>query len=191
MGAPRFLRLSYTEGMRVAVPVAVVLAIACTEHEPDLTRVGDPERDASSDAMPSLGGGSGTEENATWCQALAVLEASCQRCHTDPPRNGAPVPIMTYEDTQAQYFNTDFKVWERMERAVASDFMPATFIDLEPPVELLTCEQKTTLLAWLEQGAELVGPENCTDADKTLLACAVAGAGGTGGSESQGGEGGK
>jgi hypothetical protein len=163
--------------MKCALVLPLVVALACSEHEPELKRVGGPELDASSDAMPSQTG-SGASDEIAWCQALTVIETVCQRCHQDPPLNGAPVPFMTYEDTQAQWFNTDFKAWERMQKAVATDFMPATFTAIEPPVEPLTCEQKTTLLGWLEQGARDVGGVNCTDADKTLVECGLAGAGG-------------
>jgi hypothetical protein len=128
------------------------------------------------------GGAPPTNGDVTWCQALGVLEDSCQRCHQEPPQNGAPFALMTYADTQAPYYTTDFAVWEKMGAAVAADFMPATFIELDPPVEPLSCEQKTTLLTWLEQGAQLVGGEDCRQADKNLLECGptnVAGAGGS------------
>ena len=32
--------------------------------------------------------------------------------------------------------------------------MRATFVKFDPPVVPLSCEQKTTLLGWLEQGAK-------------------------------------
>jgi hypothetical protein len=155
-----------------------LLALACTKHEPEIDRVGNPPIDASSDAMPAPGAESGVSDSVRWCQAYKVLQDSCQRCHTAPPVNGAPFPLMTYEDTQAPYGTSDFKIWEKMRDAVAVDFMPATFIELDPPVEPLTCEQKSTLLAWLEQGAEPLGGLACTDPDKTLIDCATGGAGG-------------
>jgi hypothetical protein len=134
--------------------------------------------DDSAQPDPSSGDASSVAGDVTWCQALGVLESSCQRCHTDPPQNAAPFSLMTYADTQAPYFTTDFATWERMQRAVETDFMPATFIELDPPVQPLTCEEKTTLLGWLDQGARLVGPENCTEADRTLVDCGATGAGG-------------
>jgi hypothetical protein len=159
-----------------------VALLACSKHDPELTRRQDPDAgdiDTASDARAPIVG-SGADEDVTWCQALGVLKSSCQRCHVDPPLNGAPMALLTYEDTQAQWFTTEFKTWERMQDAVAGEFMPATFVELDPPVMKLSCAEKTTLLGWLEQGAKLVGPENCTDADFTVLECGLGGAGGAG-----------
>ena len=174
--------------MRRALGIVIVAALACSKHEPELERVGGPELDASSDAMPARSG-SGTSDEVAWCQALAVLEPVCQRCHQDPPLHGAPFPLLTYENTQGPYFGSDVKIWEVMQDVVASGYMPATFTDIEPPVEPLTCEQKTTLLGWLEQGAQDVGGLNCTDADKTLVECGSAGAGGAPSVDGAGGAG--
>jgi hypothetical protein len=57
--------------------------------------------------------------------------------------------------------------------AVESDFMPLTSLLLDPPVEALTCEEKSTLLAWLRAGAPLPphGDVSCDDAVPELLAC--------------------
>jgi hypothetical protein len=88
--------------------------------------------------------------------------------------------LLTYDDLQAPYFDTEFAIWERARDAVAIDFMPATFIELDPPVEPLTCEEKTTLLGWLEQGAQPLGGTDCSDVDAELLGCPMPGAGGAG-----------
>jgi len=119
------------------------------------------------DSEPATGA---ETEGVTWCQALGVLEASCQRCHADPQQNGAPFPLVSYEHTQAPYYNTDKKIFEQMRKAVADDFMPAQ-LDLDPPVQSLSCAQKTTLLRWIDEGAESVGGLDCTPAEKTLVAC--------------------
>jgi hypothetical protein len=172
--------------MKRASGLIVVIALACTKHEPELERVGGPELDASSDVRAPQET-SGATEDVLWCQALAVLEPVCQRCHQNPPLHGAPFPLVTYENTQASYFGSDVKIWAVMQDVVASDYMPATFTDIEPPIEPLTCEQKTTLLGWLEQGAKDVGGLNCTDADKTLAECGAGGAGGAGSEAGSGG----
>jgi hypothetical protein len=94
----------------------------------------------------------------------------CQRCHQDPPLHGAPFPLVTYEDTQEPY-TVDKQRWERMKEVVESDFMPARGIDLEPPVEFLTCEEKSTLMGWLEQCAQPLGGTECAESQESLSAC--------------------
>src|SRR5688572_21365400 len=127
--------------------VLALLLVACSGEDPE------PE--------PASG--------VTWCQALGVLETSCQRCHSEPPQNGAPFSLVTYEHTQAPYGTMQVPTHTRMRSAVASGFMPLVQIPLEPPVQPLSCEQKTTLLKWLDEGAEPVGGVDCSASDKTLL----------------------
>src|SRR6185503_11564300 len=76
--------------------------------------------------MPSVGSaGSGSGDAVTFCQALAVIRTNCQQCHGDPLTNGAPVPFLTYEDTQVPYFEgSDETYAERMGPAVEKDAMP-------------------------------------------------------------------
>jgi len=135
-----------------------LLLLACSEEDP----------------------GSRQSSGVTWCQALGVLETSCQRCHGEPSQNGAPFPLITYEHTQILYGNAQVPLPTKMRSAVASDFMPLQ-IPIDPPVQPLTCEQKTTLLTWLDEGAEAVGGVDCSASDKTLLPCNPDLAGGAGG----------
>lgn len=163
----------------VMLAFVVTALIGCADHEASTEREGGPIPEYDSGAMPNDAGEVEVGE-VTWCQASAVLESVCQRCHTDPPENNAPFPLVTYDDTQAPYYTTELQIWEVMQTAVSSGFMPMRPAALMPPVEPLTCEEKSTLLGWLEQGAKLVGPSSCSDADKTLVEC-VEGAGGAGG----------
>lgn len=95
-----------------------------------------------------------------WCSAELVLATKCQRCHRDPPENGAPFPLLHYADTQV--IDSKGKPrFERMAEAVSSDYMPARFLKLDPPVEALTNEEKHTLLEWLGRGAPLSGTAVC------------------------------
>jgi hypothetical protein len=60
-----------------------------------------------------------------------------------------------------------------MRDAVASDYMPYVTLKLDPPVEPLSCEEKATLLAWLDAGAP-PPPETdptCTASPPALRAC--------------------
>jgi uncharacterized membrane protein len=116
--------------------------------------------------MSSLGcGGSddATDTRAagpTWCEALRVIEAKCQRCHSDPPVNGAPYPFVVYEDTQRKT-SQGTPIWERMELAVASGSMPYMYSTLDPPVEDLTAVEEQTLLDWFDAGAKPTGGTSC------------------------------
>lgn len=85
------------------------------------------------------------------CDVRRVLEAKCQRCHQRPPANGAPFPLLTWNDTRATYGKQ--LVYEAMLVAVESGFMPLVELELTPPVEDLTSAEKTTLVSWLENGA--------------------------------------
>jgi uncharacterized membrane protein len=104
----------------------------------------------------------------TWCDVAPILEAKCQRCHAEPTENGAPFPLETYADTQVEESS---KRSHLMRSAVSTDFMPPTVFRLEPPVEPLTCEEKRTLLAWLDDGTPPAKDETCQDEAPTLLAC--------------------
>jgi hypothetical protein len=148
--------------------------VACNDHEPELERQGPPLPDSGPpSACPSDGaGGEGGVPTVPvrFCQAEIVLRTVCQRCHQDPPLHGAPFPLVTYEDTQ-EPFSTDMLRWQRMEEVVRSDFMPLRGLNLDPPVELLTCEEKSTLMGWFEQCAPPEGGTECDGAGETLTTC--------------------
>jgi len=149
-------------------------AVACQEHEPEVERRGPPLPDSGSPAScPSDGaGGEGGVPSVPvrFCQAEIVLRTVCQRCHQDPPLHGAPFPLVTFEDTHKPYEGEKLR-WERMKEVVASDFMPLRGSGLDPPVDYLTCEQKSTLMGWLEQCAPPEGGTDCDGTSETLVAC--------------------
>lgn len=101
-----------------------------------------------------------TTHEPTWCQVRTVLEHKCQRCHTDPPENGAPFPLVDYEDTQV-LDRAENPRFERMVAAIVSDYMPATWLKLEPPVEGLTDNERAVILDWAAEGGEPTGGTSC------------------------------
>jgi hypothetical protein len=161
--------------MRWAPLIVSVVACACGDHEPEIERRGDAVPDPGITPMPpacdeGAGGEGGVPAVAVrFCQAERVLRESCQRCHQRPPLNGAPFPLVTYEDTQAT-FDVGKARWQRMKEVVESNFMPLR-LRLDPPVEPLTCEQKSTLLGWLEQCAQPEGGTACDDPNEVLTGC--------------------
>ena len=132
-----------------------------------------------------------TEGNLTradWCDARAVILEKCVRCHSAPPRNGAPFSLATYADTQVPSPNGDAPERTRADRmlhAVETGIMPFTGFILDPPVAKLTCEERETLLDWLRNGAQApaAGDEECKNARTRRLECSdgTAGAGGESG----------
>jgi hypothetical protein len=148
--------------------------VACSEHEPEVERQGPPLPDSGSPAScPSDGAGGEGGVPAVpvrFCQADIVLRTVCQRCHQNPPLNGAPFPLVTYEDTQEPFSEAKLR-WERMKEVVETDFMPLRGGGLEPPVGYLSCEEKSTLMGWLEQCAPPEGGTECEGESDELVTC--------------------
>lgn len=171
--------------MRVSVAllagsIAAVAFGACDEHDPVIV--------GHSGGAPNVDGGdsSGRTDPVPWCDVFAVLSCKCQRCHTDPPENGAPFPLLAYEHTQAEYGGG--QVWQALRGAIASDFMPPSFLpELMPPVEKLTDFEKATLIGWADQGATLLGSADCVaPPPESCPKVPSNGAGGQGGADSGG-----
>jgi uncharacterized membrane protein len=138
--------------MRRAVAAVVCSFAFQLGCEPDPTGIVSPSTHG--------GGGEASSSEPTWCNVQRVLEQKCQRCHQDPPMNGAPFPLVTYEDTQVSE-RTGRRRYERIYGAVESEYMPATFIKLNPPVQPLTDDERSILLEWAAAGGELTGGDAC------------------------------
>ena len=79
----------------------------------------------------------------------------CQQCHTNPPRNSAPFPLVTYDDTQV--IASGMPIWTYMRTAVENRVMPL------PPVQIDPVD-RDTLISWLESGAPASLPsDRCSD----------------------------
>jgi len=124
------------------------------------------------------GGASGSEPGSASgglpCEVDAVLRSKCQSCHGAVPLNGAPVPIVTYEDTQAHAVSSPaMSVWQVMQTRVHSATMSVMPPRNQPA---LTSAELATLDAWFSAGAPA-----------GTKACVSGGAGGTGGPSGAGG----
>jgi hypothetical protein len=84
------------------------------------------------------------------CQVDDVFADKCRRCHGVPPRHGAPLVFMTWEDTRQDRLGEP--LYTVLGRAVRSGFMPYK-IDANPPILPLTPEEKRIILDWVEAGA--------------------------------------
>ncbi len=120
--------------------------------------------------MAETTGAGGASATLAWCDVEPILRAKCQRCHQEPPKNGAPFPLLSYADTQV---NDRSPRTVLMQHALEGDLMPPTYLALDPPVQSLTCDEKLTLLGWLDAGAEGPDPddEDCAGVKTTLLSC--------------------
>lgn len=77
------------------------------------------------------------------CDIEKILGDVCQHCHTRPPRNGAPFPLVTYGDTQAMIDGRI--VVSYVGEAVAAGRMPLAPMTLSEA-------QRAVLVAWASQG---------------------------------------
>jgi uncharacterized membrane protein len=136
------------------VTVATTLVLACAD--PALEPV--EMRSAQGPSAAGAGGENASAEHPVapaspaWCAVRDLLGAKCQRCHGAAPEHGAPFSLVTYEDTQVE----DRKGRPRFEAiaaAVASDYMPPGFIELDPLVAPLTGDERSLLLDWCASGA--------------------------------------
>jgi mono/diheme cytochrome c family protein len=86
------------------------------------------------------------------CDIGAVFRDVCQKCHTAPPENGAPISLVTYADTQAPFTEEptyhDTPVYIVMGDALSAGVMP-------PPKSgvSITQTQRDAILAWVGAGA--------------------------------------
>ncbi|HMJ14212.1 MAG TPA: hypothetical protein VK524_22505 [Polyangiaceae bacterium] len=89
-------------------------------------------------------GGGGNPGEDAWCGAKRVLAQRCQTCHGNPTAAGAPMSLVTYDDTQKAW--TGGKVWNAMKAAIESGRMPQTG-------GALSTEQRAAMDRWFSQGA--------------------------------------
>ena len=144
-----------------AFPLALAcLAVACASATTDVSAPGVAESSAGA-SDGSAGNGHDIASRTTWCDVAIVLAAKCQRCHGAPPEHGAPFSLVTYEDTQ-RLSKTGQPRFAAIETVVTDDYMPPSFITLDPTVERLTDTEKQQLLDWCHAGAP--GPGEACEA---------------------------
>lgn len=133
--------------------VMIVMLGGCVA-EPDgirPTTSSDETSDETSGGQPAS-----LDETSDACEALRIVVDKCGRCHGAPPEHGAPFSLTSYEDLQ----EVDAKGVTRRERAAAAverGDMPASFIELDPPVQELGDEEREALLSWLRADEQVGG----------------------------------
>jgi len=119
----------------------------------------------------------GTTSGALPCDVDAVLRGKCQSCHGTVPLNGAPVPLVTYADTQAHAVSSPtMSVWQVMQTRVHS-----TTMSVMPPrgQPALSAAELASLDAWFAAGTP-AGTKACGSSG-------ASGSTGAGGSNGAGG----
>jgi uncharacterized membrane protein len=121
---------------------------------------GEPSDRQTTTHAPTVSGAAGAAETgagmeaagAGWCAIEELLAAKCGRCHGAQTDHGAPFSLVTYADTRIENRKGEAR-FEAIAAAVMSDFMPPSFLALEPPVAALTGEERALLLDWCADGA--------------------------------------
>lgn len=80
----------------------------------------------------------------------AVLEARCRKCHSDPPQNFAPFPLVTWQDTQAfAPAYDDVRIFELIALRIHDESFP-----MPPAGNPMSDADRAVLDAWIAAGAE-------------------------------------
>ena len=103
-------------------------------------------------------------EAGDFCDAFAIIEKKCVRCHSDPPQHGAPFALDSYDATQIPIRDGKAIRADRMREVIDTGYMPLVSLKLDPPVQALSCEEKATILHWIDEGAE-PPPDDDPDCD--------------------------
>ncbi|MFW6051369.1 MAG: hypothetical protein ACODAU_09355 [Myxococcota bacterium] len=126
---------------------------------PDAGDAGAGAGDAGADAGGTEGDGGGGRPECTGDgtaptyegEVSSLLEEQCTGCHDQPPRFGAMLPFVTYEDTQAASFQEP----ERQVYEVMADRVRGIGGDRMPPSCQLPEHLVDILVAWADAGAPL------------------------------------
>jgi hypothetical protein len=153
----------------LVTPVAAILLAACTADlkEGCLTG-GCPSMDSTS-AAAGTSGGTGTTGGGggSGCGPLPATGP----CHVDPPKIGAPFPILTYADTQMVFDSHGKLRYQRMHEVIQDDGAPhMPYKSKTIVVPPLTPDEFKTLDTWTScanptpagMGCGCPGPMGCT-----------------------------
>jgi uncharacterized membrane protein len=143
----------------LAWPALAALTLACSTAVSEPT----PRRDDHVAQADAVG----------FCDAFAIVQEKCVRCHSDPPQHGAPFALDSYEATQVPIRDGKAIRADRMHEVIDSGFMPLTSLRLDPPVQALSCDERETILQWIDQGAEPPPDDDpdCEAAKPALRSC--------------------
>jgi hypothetical protein len=95
-------------------------------------------------------GGGAVDPGVFPCDVGGIVSSRCLDCHSDPPRFGAPMPLVTWADTHADSAAyPGQKIYQRMAARVADPRLPMP----QPPNAPLTPAQILIMQNWADAGA--------------------------------------
>lgn len=101
-------------------------------------------------------GGDAYAGSASWCDVKRTLDARCVACHDDKGSANAPMPLLTYGNTQADAASdATRKVYELIGARVHDSAKPM------PPQQKLTAAELAQLDAWVAAGAPAGEDPSC------------------------------
>ena len=137
--------------MRLGTLVVVLVGVACSPGVGGNTGGGSGSTGGGSGTGGGASGTGGGTVNAGQlpCDVAAVLTGSCTECHSNPPVFGAPMPLVTYADTQANSpLFPGQKIHQRMAARVTAAERP-----MPQAPRTLTTTQRSALVDWSAAGA--------------------------------------
>ena len=136
--------------MRHTLVVLCSLAVACTGPAGTGGSGGGNGAGGSSGAGGgSSGTGGGSASSSYPCDVGGIVSSSCLECHANPPLFGAPMPLVTYADTQADSaLFPGQKIHQRMAARVSATDRP-----MPQAPRTLTAAQISAITAWSSAGA--------------------------------------
>ncbi len=160
--------------MRLGLALSLSVLAACAASPPGGGSAGGGGSGGGGGSTGTGGGTQGTAGGAVVagdypCDVGAIVQSSCIECHQNPPLFGAPMPLVTWADTQAE--SAQFpgqKIHQRMAARVSATVRP-----MPQAPRTLTAEQIAAITAWSSAGA----PKNAAG-----MCGAGGGSGGSGGS---------
>ena len=134
--------------LRMNVAVALLLA-GCSSSTPAGVA------DASSAANAAEGGDSAPTCDPAKTPVIGdlpdavnmVLKDKCQACHSAPPRNHAPFPLVSFEELQKVFGLTTKRRWQRTAEVIEPGGLPHMPFGDAPP---LSESELATLRAWFQ-----------------------------------------
>ena len=113
----------------------------------------DPEPDSDGDESGSTGDAAG---GGLPCDVVDVLARHCGDCHGEPPKFGAPMSLVSYEDLHVPAItNPGRPVSELVVERIDDEKAPM------PPTGRMPDEDRKVLLDWIEGGARLDPTADC------------------------------
>src|SRR5262245_57560588 len=98
------------------------------------------------DGNPSTDDGTIAGSTPLPCDVDTVLANNCRSCHARPPQFGAPMPLLTWEDTQGpSKEDASKKIYERMGARIHDDANPMP----PSPNARLSAADTATIDAWV------------------------------------------